>query len=311
MISHPFAFTEAPAHVMFLFETEHRRLRLSAYENKTNLPEFTVIHETPLVWSLLPTGQSMYEVREDKNSARGVDADSLFRRLSRTARTRRFRAPEYVARRALELNMMFVVVQVNLVLLVLQCFRFSVRMQFQPTVLSSRTQSWSSSYGVNLFSTPFDAESTCSDAQRRGGPREERFRLNASHGTRSQRGFHRSLNLDVCSDSQKTRKKRLVALILTSLSTHSLGKNLDYAAALVCGSMHACSHLCAGMESRWCARSEGEHLAHRTESLEQQSGRRRRHSSRRSCEGNGSDVCSVVVWSMRCLLQRMSLCRVV
>ena len=31
--------------------------------------------------------------------------------------------------------------------------------------------------------------------------------------TRCQRGFHRSLNLDVCSDSQKTRKKRLVALI--------------------------------------------------------------------------------------------------
>ena len=51
----------------------------------------------------------MYEVRENKNSARGVDADSLFRRLSRTTRTRRFRAPEYVRRRALELNMMFVV----------------------------------------------------------------------------------------------------------------------------------------------------------------------------------------------------------
>ena len=94
---------------------------------------------------------------------------------------------------------------------------------------------------------------------------------------------------------KKTRKKRLVALILTSLSTHSLGKNLDYAAAVVCGSMHACSHLCAGMESRWCARSQGEHISHQTRSSEKQSGRRRRHSSRRSCEGNGSDVCSVVV----------------
>ena len=36
---------------------------------------------------------------------------SLFRRLSRTTRTRRFRAPENVARRALELNMTFVVVE--------------------------------------------------------------------------------------------------------------------------------------------------------------------------------------------------------
>ena len=52
----------------------------------------------------------MYEVR-NKNSGRGVDADSLFRRLSRTTPTRRFRAPEYVARRALELNMIFVVVE--------------------------------------------------------------------------------------------------------------------------------------------------------------------------------------------------------
>ena len=35
---------------------------------------------------------------------------SLFQRLKRTAPTRRFRAQEYVARRALELNMMFVAV---------------------------------------------------------------------------------------------------------------------------------------------------------------------------------------------------------
>ena len=85
--------------------------------------------------------------------------------------------------------------------------------------------------------------------------------------TRCQRGLHRSLNLDVCSDSQKTRKKRLVALIVPSLPTHSIGKHLDYAAAVECGSMHACSHLCAGMESRWCAISQGEHLSHRTLSL--------------------------------------------
>ena len=87
----------------------------------------------------------------------------------------------------------------------------------------------------------------------------------------------------------------------------SLGKNLDYAAAVVCGSMHACSHLCVGMESRWCARSQGEHLAHRTHSLEQQSGRRRRHSSRRSCEGNGFDVYAVRVQGMCLLLPKMSL----
>ena len=34
------------------------------------------------------------------------------------------------------------------------------------------------------------------------------------------------------------------------VSTHSLGKNLDYALAAVCGSMHACSHLCVGMGIR-------------------------------------------------------------
>ena len=53
---------------MFLFETEHRRLRFLAYENKTNLPEFTVIQHTPFAWSLLPMGQIMYEVREDKTA---------------------------------------------------------------------------------------------------------------------------------------------------------------------------------------------------------------------------------------------------
>ena len=104
------------------------------------------------------------------------------------------------------------------------------------------------------------------------------------------------------------RKKQVVAPLLPSLT---------------------CSHLCVGMEIRWCqliplgrtwttllqqcvaacmlpatcalawgfayARLEGEHISHRTQSLGQQSGRCRSHSSRRSCEGNGSDVCSVVV----------------
>ena len=147
------------------------------------------------------------------------------------------------------------------------------------------------------------------------GP-ERRFRLNASHGKRSA-CFH-SVSTWFPSGPEsgclliqaKTKRNRFVALILPSLPTHSLGKNSDYAAAVVCGSMHACSHLCVGMGSRWCARSQHKHLPHRTQPLEQQSGRRRRQSSRRSCEGNGSDVCSVVVHGMRWLLQRMSLCRV-
>ena len=54
------------------------------------------------------------------------------------------------------------------------------------------------------------------------------------------------------------------------------------------------------------ARLESEHISHRTQSCEQQSGRCRRHSSRRSCEGNGFDVWPVVVQSMRWLLPRMS-----
>ena len=45
------------------------------------------------------------------------------------------------------------------------------------------------------------------------------------------------------------------------VSTHSLGKNLDYAAAVVCGSMHACSHLCVGMEIRLCKIRRRTHLS--------------------------------------------------
>ena len=53
----------------------------------------------------------MYEMRDNKKQRtwRGR-GHSLFRRLSRTTPTRRFRTPEYVARRALELNMMFIAV---------------------------------------------------------------------------------------------------------------------------------------------------------------------------------------------------------
>ena len=36
------------------------------------------------------------------------------------------------------------------------------------------------------------------------------------------------------------------------VSTHSTGKNFDYALAAVCGSMHASSHLCVGMGIRLC-----------------------------------------------------------
>ena len=175
----------------------------------------------------------MYEVRENKNSARGVDADSLFQRLSRTTPTRRFRAPEYVARRALELNMMFVAVDLirrrSQSMFSTFCHVFEISDDqwcmttslnslrtgqprslpdpvfplfrshaFQPTVLSSRTQSWSSSYGVNLFLTPFDAQSTCSDAECRSGPREE-----GMHRTERDEHAFTSLNHDVFSYKQK------------------------------------------------------------------------------------------------------------
>ena len=50
--------------------------------------------------------------------------------------------------------------------------------------------------------------------------------------------------------------------------------------------------------ARWhgcCDRSQGEHLPHQTRSLEQQSGGRRRHSSRKIPGGNGFDVQEVCV----------------
>ena len=62
--------------------------------------------------------------------------------------------------------------------------------------------------------------------------------------------------------------------------------------------------------ARWhrcCDRSQDEHLPHLPGPPRQQSGRRRRHCSRTSCEGNGFDVCSVVVQSMRWLFPKMSL----
>ena len=61
------------------------------------------------------------------------------------------------------------------------------------------------------------------------------------------------------------------------------------------------------LEGRWCARSQGEHLSHRTRSLEKQSGRRRRHCPRRNFEGNGFDVYAVRVQGMCLLLPKMSL----
>ena len=45
------------------------------------------------------------------------------------------------------------------------------------------------------------------------------------------------------------------------VSTHSIGKKLDYALAAVCGSMHASSHLCVGMGVRLCKIRRRTHLS--------------------------------------------------
>ena len=45
------------------------------------------------------------------------------------------------------------------------------------------------------------------------------------------------------------------------VSTHSIGKNLDYDLAAVCGSMHASSHLCVGMGVRLCKIRRRTHLS--------------------------------------------------
>ena len=163
-------------------------------------------------------------------------------------------------------------------------------MPFQRTVLSSRTQSWSSSYGVNLFLTPFDAQSTCSDAECRGGPREERFRLNAvarnamsmpslgvnvvSIGASILMSSFTSKNKKETSRRTDSAQSFMQQLCVTArvqplvrwhghslVSTHSLGKNFDYALAAVCGSMHASSHLCVGMGIRLCKITRRTHLS--------------------------------------------------
>ena len=162
------------------------------------------------------------------------------------------------------------------------CFRCCVRMPSHSTVLSSRTQLWGACgvgartdvcAGVHnactcVFSVPLARNRHCSDAECVGRLRQERFPFNSANATqRSTQSLDRHSLLRFPSWSQKIRETTRRSLTLPSLTHVSMmlrKKNLDCAGAVVCGSMHACSFLCACMGSRRCLRSQGEHLSHRT-----------------------------------------------
>ena len=102
----------------------------------------------------------------------------------------------------------------------------------------------------------------------------------------------------------KIREMTRPTLIILS---NDVGTNLDFSDAVVCDSMHACSHLCAGMASRLCARLEGERHTDQPRSQPEHCGRRQRHCTYRRPAGNGCDVWSAVVQGLCLLSPQMSL----
>ena len=106
---------------------------------------------------------------------------------------------------------------------------------------------------------PFGTQSACLDAECVGGPRQERFRLNAVQ--RRQHAFtlcNRSLHavvgdggfyLFLCTRKQEKQEDSSLSdcVCAQSLTAPVVGKNCDYACAVV--RQHACNHLSAGMDA--------------------------------------------------------------
>ena len=102
---------------------------------------------------------------------------------------------------------------------------------------------------------PFGTLSACLDAECVGGPRQERFRLNAVQ--RRQHAFslcQRSLHavggfFFLCTRKQEKQDDSSLphCVCAQSLTAHVVGKNCDYACAVV--RQHACNHLSAGMDA--------------------------------------------------------------
>ena len=101
--------------------------------------------------------------------------------------------------------------------------------------------------------------------------------------------------------ASRTRSRTHIARILTRipLNTKLLTRLVQWCATARVQPvvrLHGC-----------CERSEGEHHSHQTDPDLEQSGRRRRHCTRRRLEGNGFDVFTMSVQGMCLLLPNMSL----
>ena len=129
--------------------------------------------------------------------------------------------------------------------------------------------------------------------------------------TLSQRTFHAvsgaSLFTSFSSWSQNKKNGWSLIAYTVSHTAHDVGKNLDNAGALVCGS----TLLRCGVGDRCCARSEGEPCSHHIDSPQQQCGRRRRHCTCRRLAGNGFIVWAHNVPGICIVLPQMLLCTVV
>ena len=124
-----------------------------------------------------------------------------------------------------------------------------IHMPYHPSVLSSRTQLWRTCgvgarphfarefTGCKLRYCAFGAHSTCSDAECRGGRRQERFRLNASkqrhqHAFTLCQRFHAVVEtsvftslLSICPFG-RLRKKRFVPRALCQFSHCTFLQNM-------------------------------------------------------------------------------------
>ena len=156
----------------------------------------------------------------------------------------------------------------------------------------------------------FGEHSTCSDAECVGGLRQERFRFNAANATqRPMQSLerHSLLLFRPCHKNMENDSSLIDPSQSHTAHAHDVEKNLDCAGAVVCGSMHACSHLCVGVGGRCSRTLQGEHLPHRTVSRRKQSGCRRGHCTCRRLAGNGSDVWSALVQGLCLRSPQMSL----
>ena len=125
-----------------------------------------------------------------------------------------------------------------------------------------------------VISVPLARNRHPSDAECVGGHRQERFRFNPANANATSHAVSRGTLFTsffvLVTKIRKTTRRSMTRP--QSHTAHDVEKNLDYAGAVVCDSMHACSHLYVGMGGRCSRTLQGEHLPHRTVSRQKQSG---------------------------------------